>query len=163
MERQERSGLSILEYCRRESFSAANFHAWKRRLRTSKSRVIEAEKRDQQGVSRGPASAGGFLQFPVMLKSTIEVRFADGTLVSMPSENLAVLAVALKTLQAAQLEGAPMITAPSALRIFAYALPTDMRKSFDGLHAIVTNEFTMNVLGGDYFVFFNRALIAARF
>ena len=51
-----------------------------------------------------------------------------------------------------------MISAPSALRIFAYALPTDMRKSFDGLHAIVTNEFTMNVLGGDYFVFFNRAL-----
>jgi hypothetical protein len=40
-----------------------------------------------------------------MVKSTVEVRFADGTLVSMPSENLAALAVALKTLQAAQLEG----------------------------------------------------------
>jgi transposase len=33
-----------------------------------------------------------------------------------------------------------------------------MRKSFDGLHAIVTNEFTMDVLNGDYFVFFNRSL-----
>lgn len=51
-----------------------------------------------------------------------------------------------------------MISAPSAVRIFAYALPTDMRKSFDGLHAIVTNEFTMDVMGGDYFVFFNRSL-----
>jgi transposase len=51
-----------------------------------------------------------------------------------------------------------MISAPSAVRIFAYALPTDMRKSFDGLHSIVTNEFTMDVLKGDYFVFFNRAL-----
>jgi transposase len=51
-----------------------------------------------------------------------------------------------------------MLSAPSAVRIFAYALPTDMRKSFDGLHAIVTNEFTMDVLNGDYFVFFNRAL-----
>ena len=51
-----------------------------------------------------------------------------------------------------------MLNAPSAVRIFAYALPTDMRKSFDGLHAIVTNEFTMDVLNGDYFVFFNRAL-----
>jgi len=51
-----------------------------------------------------------------------------------------------------------MLSAPSAVRIFVYALPTDMRKSFDGLHAIVTNEFTMDVLNGDYFVFFNRAL-----
>jgi len=106
VDRQERSGLSILEYCRRESVSAATFHAWKRRLRASKSRVDrEAKKRGQRGASRGPASAGGFLQFPLMVKSTVEVRFADGTLVSMPSENLAALAVALKTLQAAQLEG----------------------------------------------------------
>ena len=51
-----------------------------------------------------------------------------------------------------------MINVPSAVRIFAYALPTDMRKSFDGLHAIVRNEFGKDVLGGDYFVFFNRAL-----
>ena len=51
-----------------------------------------------------------------------------------------------------------MLNASAAVRIFAYALPTDMRKSFDGLHAIVTNEFTMDVLNGDYFVFFNRAL-----
>lgn len=51
-----------------------------------------------------------------------------------------------------------MISVPSAVRIFAYALPTDMRKSFDGLHAIVTNEFGMDVMRGDYFVFFNRAL-----
>ena len=41
-----------------------------------------------------------------------------------------------------------MINVPSAVRIFAYALPCDMRKSFDGLHAIVTNEFAMDVLRG---------------
>ena len=51
-----------------------------------------------------------------------------------------------------------MISVPSAVRIFVYALPTDMRKSFDGLHAIVTNEFTMDVRNGDYFVFFNPSL-----
>ena len=51
-----------------------------------------------------------------------------------------------------------MINVPSAVRIFAYALPCDMRKSFDGLHAIVTHEFAVDVLRGDYFVFFNRAL-----
>ena len=51
-----------------------------------------------------------------------------------------------------------MLSVPAAVRIFVNAVPTDMRKSFDGLHSIVTNEFTMDVLSGDYFVFFNRAL-----
>lgn len=51
-----------------------------------------------------------------------------------------------------------MISVPSAVRIFVNAVPTDMRKSFDGLHAIVTNEFGMDVFAGDYFVFFNGSL-----
>ena len=51
-----------------------------------------------------------------------------------------------------------MISVPAAVRIFVYALPTDMRKNFDGLHAIVTNEFGMDVMTGDYFVFLNRSL-----
>lgn len=51
-----------------------------------------------------------------------------------------------------------MISVPSAVRIFVHALPTDMRKSFDGLHAIVTNEFHMDIMKGDYFVFLNRSL-----
>jgi transposase len=32
-----------------------------------------------------------------------------------------------------------------------------MRKSFDGLYAIVTQAFGKDVLGGDYFVFVNRS------
>jgi len=51
-----------------------------------------------------------------------------------------------------------MISIPSSVRIFVRALPTDMRKSFDGLHSIVTNEFDMDVMDGDYFVFLNRSL-----
>ncbi|MFN5467649.1 MAG: IS66 family insertion sequence element accessory protein TnpB, partial [Pirellulaceae bacterium] len=31
-----------------------------------------------------------------------------------------------------------------------------MRKSFDGLHAIVNNEFNQSIFTGDLFVFFNR-------
>lgn len=50
-----------------------------------------------------------------------------------------------------------MISVPSAVRIFVYTVPTDMRKNFDGLHAIVTHAFSVDVLRGDYFVFFNRA------
>jgi transposase len=50
-----------------------------------------------------------------------------------------------------------MLSLSPAIRIFVHALPTDMRKHFDGLSAIVTHSFGMDVLRGDYFVFVNRA------
>jgi transposase len=50
-----------------------------------------------------------------------------------------------------------MLSLPSSIRIFVHALPTDMRKSFDGLCAIVSQAFDKSVLEGDYFVFVNRA------
>jgi transposase len=51
-----------------------------------------------------------------------------------------------------------MIGIAHQARIFIYALPTDMRKSFDGLCGIVKIDFQKNILSGDYFVFFNRSL-----
>lgn len=50
-----------------------------------------------------------------------------------------------------------MLSISPAVRIFVHALPTDMRKHFDGLAAIVTHSFGKDVLHGDYFVFLNRA------
>jgi transposase len=50
-----------------------------------------------------------------------------------------------------------MLSLSPAIRIFVHALPTDMRKHFDGLSSIVTHSFGMDVLCGDYFVFLNRA------
>ena len=50
-----------------------------------------------------------------------------------------------------------MLSISPAVRIFVHALPTDMRKSFDGLYAIVKHAFAMDVFEGDYFVFVNRA------
>jgi transposase len=50
-----------------------------------------------------------------------------------------------------------MLSLSPAVRIFVHALPTDMRKHFDGLSSIVTHSFGMDVLCGDYFVFVNRA------
>jgi transposase len=49
-----------------------------------------------------------------------------------------------------------MLSLSPSTRIFVHALPTDMRKSFDGLCAIVTQAFGKDVLQGDYFVFLNR-------
>lgn len=50
-----------------------------------------------------------------------------------------------------------MLSLSPAIRIFVHALPTDMRKHYDGLSAIVAHSFGMDVLRGDYFVFVNRS------
>lgn len=50
-----------------------------------------------------------------------------------------------------------MLNLSSSIRIFVCVTPTDMRKQFDGLSAIVTHTFGHDVMTGDYFVFINRA------
>jgi transposase len=50
-----------------------------------------------------------------------------------------------------------MLSISPSIRIFVHALPTDMRKGFNGLCAIVGEAFGKDVLAGDYFVFVNRA------
>lgn len=49
-----------------------------------------------------------------------------------------------------------MLSLTAATRILLVAGPTDMRKSFNGLQAIVTAELKKNALSGDLFVFSNR-------
>ena len=49
-----------------------------------------------------------------------------------------------------------MLSLTAATRIFLVAGPTDMRKSFNGLQAIVTSELKKSALSGDLFVFSNR-------
>lgn len=49
-----------------------------------------------------------------------------------------------------------MIGLASAARIFLRRVPTDMRKSFDGLSGIVRGEFGRDPLAGDLFVFVSR-------
>jgi transposase len=44
------------------------------------------------------------------------------------------------------------------MKIYLYAKPADMRKSFNGLHAIVAAEFGRDIRAGDVFVFLNRRL-----
>ena len=105
VERQRRSGLSILEFCRREGCSAGNFHAWKRRLPASRSTVGKSKAGRRREASPAPSPRGGFVQFPLVVESMIEVRFSDGTLLKMPADNLAALAVTVKTLQASRWEG----------------------------------------------------------
>lgn len=49
-----------------------------------------------------------------------------------------------------------MLPISSHLRFYLYALPTDMRNSFDGLSGIVTNALKGDPVNGDVYVFVNR-------
>jgi len=42
------------------------------------------------------------------------------------------------------------------LRVYAYGQPTDMRRSFDGLFALVRRELGRDPLSGDLFLFVSR-------
>jgi transposase len=49
-----------------------------------------------------------------------------------------------------------MLTFPTSLRVFALAVPADMRKSFHGLVGLVETQLAQTVESGDLFLFFNR-------
>jgi hypothetical protein len=127
MERQSNSGLSIVEFCRREHVSPPRFHAWKRKLfpatttrhasgeaagtrRLPKGWVIAAPGRPARRATAKPAMSSpptDFLQLPVTAAQGspwIELALADGTILRLPQQNLAALIAALRVLRGERLE-----------------------------------------------------------
>jgi transposase len=49
-----------------------------------------------------------------------------------------------------------MLSFPTNVRLFLAQSPTDFRKSFNGLTALVENEFGMEIASGHVFVFLNK-------
>lgn len=49
-----------------------------------------------------------------------------------------------------------MIHLPASVRVYLCTVPCDMRRSFDGLHALVTNVLELDAFAGHLFVFANR-------
>jgi transposase len=49
-----------------------------------------------------------------------------------------------------------MLSVASTALVYLYMQAVDMRRSYDGLHAIVQSEFTRDIPLGDYFMFINR-------
>ena len=49
-----------------------------------------------------------------------------------------------------------MLNVPAKVRVFLCTRPTDMRKSFNGLHGLGVEMLGQNPLSGDFFVFINR-------
>lgn len=49
-----------------------------------------------------------------------------------------------------------MLAVASTARVYLYMQAVDMRRSYNGLHAIVESEFKRDIRLGDYFMFINR-------
>jgi transposase len=49
-----------------------------------------------------------------------------------------------------------MIQLPASVRVYLCTSPCDMRRGFDGLHALVTNTMQLDALTGHLFVFASR-------
>ncbi|MDD4268899.1 MAG: IS66 family insertion sequence element accessory protein TnpB [Thermoguttaceae bacterium] len=49
-----------------------------------------------------------------------------------------------------------MLSLPANVPLYLYTTPTDMRKSFDGLHTLVRQVFELDPLDGHLFLFVNR-------
>lgn len=49
-----------------------------------------------------------------------------------------------------------MLTLPANVRLFLYQHPMNMRKSFEGLSAIIEELFPGELLSGAFFIFLNR-------
>lgn len=49
-----------------------------------------------------------------------------------------------------------MISLPANARIFLYQTPMSMRKSFEGLSAVIEELFPGELLSGSFFIFLNR-------
>lgn len=50
-----------------------------------------------------------------------------------------------------------MLSLPLSVRIWVATTPVDLRKGFDGLAAIVQNDWRQDLYAGHLFVFFNKA------
>lgn len=55
-----------------------------------------------------------------------------------------------------------MIGSSRAVRVFAYTGPVDMRKSYEGLGALVRNDLGRDVLSGELYLFTNRRRTRAK-
>lgn len=106
--KQQRSGLSIRKYCRREGLSEGNFHYWKRRLREMGSTNDRPPTAKRSGQRRPEAKTrsnrSGFVQVAWSPSQVIEVFFADGTVLKLPVQ-LDALAVTLQSLRTPDSEG----------------------------------------------------------
>lgn len=146
-ERQDASGLSQSEFCKRENLSPKTFGNKRRLL------GFEGGTRWMEAVA-----ALGFPHDPA-------VRTEVSPVVAMPSVTVRVGGCEIEVAPgfdagaaARRVQGAGMSCLRfESKRVFLACGATDMRKSFNGLSAIVEADFDLDPLNGALFVFCNRA------
>jgi hypothetical protein len=117
----------VAEFCRRENVSRQGFHVWNRKLnqrtstlrgsagaapkqRSRKQRLPVVPRRRPRRTLLGPAAptaVPSFLQLPVTESRPspwIELALPDGTVVRLPSQNLAALVTVLRAVRGERLE-----------------------------------------------------------
>jgi transposase-like protein len=102
LKRQRESGLSITAFCRGENLSPHTFHAWRRKLQPARQVRGIAATRQGRASSTALPSSTGFLQLPLAAgpqSPWIELALADGTVVRVPQQNIAVVLAVLRVLR----------------------------------------------------------------
>jgi hypothetical protein len=124
--RQDLSGLSVQAFCQQERLNAWTFYGWRSRLRKSAA-VVEDRVvvREQNGKPAGHRSRGAEC-------SLVAMRDPTGSRWRGPAAG-----------------GARLMFFPeSQLRVHLYGQPCDMRRSFDGLSAMVHHELQADPCDG---------------
>ena len=123
IDRQQRSGQTIAQFCQQEGVSTPSYYKWKQKLqgkpparqkRTTAGRKAKVSKHRQVKVT-APSVSSPFVQLPMPAPPScpwIEVVLSEGTIVRLPQQNLAALKVVL---------GALGNTPPSAIEEARYA------------------------------------------
>jgi transposase-like protein len=90
IERQQRNGLSIQAFCQEEEVTQGTFSTWKRCWKAERQAAVLDGNRNvtSDAVSRG-ARPDRLSEIPLIVDSSIQVRFADSTTVPVPAPPLA--------------------------------------------------------------------------
>lgn len=132
---QRRGRMSVTQFCKERGVSQYSFYAWRKRLRKQEPVRFAL-------IDRGRAA-------DATIDACVELILPAGeTLRIAPGVD----ATTLRTI----LEALRMIHLPAIVRVYLCLTPCDMRKSFDGLHALVRDHLELDAYAGHLFVFASR-------
>ena len=132
---QESSGQSIRAYCRERELKESAFYGWRGRLRKQNTPVRFALVESKPGSGNGSAHR---IDAGQRRPASDSVRCRDAQV------------------GAGGAAGTSVIHLPASVRVYLCTSPCDMRRSFDGLHALVTGAMKLDAFAGHLFVFANR-------
>ncbi len=109
IDRQQRSGQTVTQFCKHEGISTPSYYKWKKKFKaeeptrrkgTTTGRTAKAPKHHKPKVSV-PSVSPPFVQLPLPAPPScpwIEVVLSEGTIVRLPQQNLAALKTVLDAL-----------------------------------------------------------------